>query len=85
MTKEDNDIQQLLVEMTEALEEAHEVQKRYAAMLDEIEKENCFLSDTIVKNKLGLITTERRHLLNENRALKKEVALLIGKIKQLRA
>ncbi len=59
----DFDIQELLNEMTEALQEAHEVQERYSAKLDELEKENLFLSETITQNKLGLITTERRELL----------------------
>ena len=85
MIDEDIDVRQLLVEMTDALEEAHKVLNTYATMLDKLEKENKFLSDTIVQYKLGLITTERRKLINENRSLKEEVSLLMGKIKQLRS
>ncbi len=85
MIDEDIDVRQLLVEMTETLEEANKVNNTYATMLDKLEKENKFLSDTIVQYKLGLITTERRKLINENRSLKKEVSLLMGKIKQLRS
>ena len=85
MIDEDIDVRQLLVEMTETLEEANKVNNTYATMLDKLEKENKFLSDTIVQYKLDLITTERRKLINENRSLKKEVSLLMGKIKQLRS
>ncbi len=63
MEKANIDVQQLLNEMTEALEESHKIQERYSAKLDELEKENLFLSETITQNKLGLITTERRELL----------------------
>ncbi len=65
MNYDENEIQQLLTEMTEALQEAHEAQERYSAKLDELEKENLFLSETITQNKLGLITTERRDLLRK--------------------
>lgn len=72
MDHEEIDVQNLLNDMTEALQEAHEIQKKYAAKLDELEKENLFLSETITQNKLGLIATERRELLAENAKIKSD-------------
>ena len=72
----EKEVQQLLAEMTEALQEANETQERYSTKLAELIKENEFLSETIVKHKLGLITTERRKIIEENEKLKRELSLL---------
>lgn len=48
-----------------ALQEAIDVQERFSAKLDELEKENSFLTETIVVNKLGLVTIERRKIIAE--------------------
>ncbi len=50
MDYEEIDVQKLITDMTEALQEAHEVQEQYAAKLDELEKENLSLSETITQN-----------------------------------
>jgi len=52
--------------------------------INKLKEENRFLTDTIVNNGLARITTERRRILEENRALKKEIVLLTEAIKRLR-
>ncbi len=54
-------------------------------MVEKLKNENQFLTDTIINNNLGKITCERRQILKENRGLKKEISLLMGKINQLRS
>ena len=57
------DVNEIIEQLTEALQQAMEVQDKYSAALDEMDKENKFLADTIVQNQLGRITEERRKLL----------------------
>ncbi len=57
--------EQLIVEMTEALQEAIDVQEKYSEKLDELAEENSFLSETILQNKLGRITLERKALIEK--------------------
>lgn len=73
---------ELIEEMTKALEEAMETQKRYSEVLDKLKNENQFLADTILNDKLGLITTERREIIDENRRLKEVIVLLLGCLKK---
>ncbi len=78
------DTERLLDEMTQALQAAIEVQKRYSEILDEYVAENQVLTDTIIQSKLGKITVERRHLIEENRMLKRKIYLLVEVIAKLR-
>ena len=78
------DTERLLDEMTQALQECMEVQDRYSEKLDELVAENQFLTDTIIQSKLGKITVERRHLIEENRMLKRKIYLLVEVIAKLR-
>ena len=56
---------EMIEQLNKALEQAMEVQDKYSAALDEMASENKFLTDTILQNKMGLITEERRKLLAE--------------------
>ncbi len=71
--------------LTQLCQEAFEALEECDDTINKLKEHNQFLTDTIVNNNLGKITAERRRLLNENRALKKEIILLTGKIKQLRS
>ena len=82
---DDRAIQELLQEMTSALQEAQVVQERYSAKLDELEKENLFLSDTIKQNKLGLITTERRELLRKVREREEKAESALEEAQSIRS
>lgn len=56
------DTEKLIRDMTEALDEARDVQDVYSRTLEQLEKENRFLANTIEQYKIGKIITERREL-----------------------
>ena len=64
--------EQLLEEMTKALQDALDTQTLCSETIDKLEKENQFLTDTILQKKLGKITEERRSLLEKMRKTKEK-------------
>lgn len=49
MSSEKDNTDQMLNEMTEALQEAIEVQEKYSKVLEELEQENELLTNVIIK------------------------------------
>ena len=48
-------------------------------MVDNLKKENMFLTDVIIESKMGRITEERRRLIDENKKLQYEIGRLSQK------
>ena len=53
--------------------------------IEQLQEENAFLTDTIEKNNLGQIKTERRSLLSENEQCKRNADIAIKKANQLKS
>ncbi len=66
MGNEAHERDQLLDEMTQALQEAIEIQNRYSETLTKLEQENTLLGKVIIRNKLsGQVQEERKKLERE--------------------
>ncbi|MGN0340466.1 MAG: hypothetical protein ACI4D0_08190 [Lachnospira sp.] len=53
--------------------------------IEQLQEENAFLADTIEKNNLGQIESERRFLLSENEQCKKDADIAFRKAKQIKS
>ena len=53
--------------------------------IEQLQEENAFLTDTIEKNNLGQIKSERRSLLSENEQCKKNADIAIKKANQIKS
>lgn len=53
--------------------------------IEQLQEENAFLADTIEKNNLGQIKSERRSLLSENEQCKKNADIAIKKANQIKS
>ncbi|MGN0347890.1 MAG: hypothetical protein ACI4DU_11470 [Lachnospiraceae bacterium] len=53
--------------------------------IEQLQEENAFLTDTIVKNNLGQIKSERRTLLSENEKCKRDNDTILKKANQIEA
>lgn len=53
--------------------------------IEQLQEENAFLTDTIEKNNLGQIKSERRTLLSENEKCKRDADITIRKANQIEA
>ena len=53
--------------------------------VEQLQEENAFLTDTIEKNNLGQIKTERRSLLSENEQCKRNADIAIKKANQIKS
>lgn len=78
MSSEKDNTDQMLNEMTEALQEAIEVQEKYSKVLEELEQENELLTNVIIKYKLGKEVEKERRTGGE--IDEKFIRLLIGDI-----
>ncbi|MCR5222604.1 MAG: hypothetical protein K6D90_07065 [Lachnospiraceae bacterium] len=78
MSSEKDNTDQMLDEMTEALQEAIEVQEKYSKVLEELEQENELLTNVIIKYKLGREVEKERRTGGE--IDEKFIRLLIGDI-----
>lgn len=59
--------------------------KKYAEIVEQLQKENAFLADTIEKNNLNQIKTERQSLLKENEKCKNDLRNAISEINQAKS
>ena len=53
----------IINELTEALQQSNEIQRKQQSFIQHAKEENDFLSETILKNKLGKIAEERKKTL----------------------
>lgn len=58
-----NDENEIINELTEALQQSSEIQRKQQSFIQHAKEENDFLADTILKNKLGKIAEERKRIL----------------------
>lgn len=76
-------IQELNMTLDEAINELTQSCTDLKEVVELLQKENAFLTDTIEKHNLGNIKSERRALLSENEQCKRKAEAAIRKAKQI--
>lgn len=69
----------------EAIESLLETCENLKEAIEQLQEENAFLTDTIEKNNLGKIKSERRTLLDENEQCKRDADIAIKKANQIKS